>query len=246
MPQLRKDQLAAIIMNEEMLATPLLVLCIDAFGTDFFEWEPETFDIETRRVFGAALSDVNRDKVWALVTVLTTDLFYKSLETFIPVCNSLNGSEADFDDYDPVTSEEAAWGIIETQLVDPPAQGKSVGQRFSHEIRRYVGLTLKSEGVTTPPKAVADVPEYDRDPEEETGIVIGPDEGMLQMHERRQQAEREAIDDYVRGRLDDLAMQLQSLPLLHGQTGQIAQGLQSMRASLTMSPTPEKSAPAIL
>lgn len=246
MPQLHKDKLTAIVTNEEMLATPLLILCIDSFGTAFFEWEPETFDIETRRAFGASIPDVNRDKIWALVTVLTTDLFYKSLETFIPVCNSLNGSEADFDDYDPVTSEEAAWGIVETRLIDPPTKDQTIGTRFSHEIRRYVGLTLKAEGVTTPPKAVADVPEYDRDPEEETGIVIGPDESMLQMHETRQQAEREAIDGYVKGRLDDLALQLQSLPLLHGRTGQLAQALQAVRANLTASPKLEESAPVPL
>lgn len=236
MVQLRKDQLTAIVTNEEMLATPLLVLCIDQFTTDFFNWESETFDIETRRLFGVAIPDVNRDKIWALVTVLSTDLFYKSLETFIPVCNSLNGSEADFDDYDPVTSEEAAWGVVETSLIDSPEKG-SVGDRFSHEIRRYIALTLKSEGITTPPKSLAGVPEYDRDPEEETGIVIGPDEHMLQMHETRQQAEREAIDDYVRGSLDDLAMQLQALPLLHGQTNQVQQALRAARAKLTVSPT---------
>lgn len=245
MAQLRKDQLAAIVTNEEMLATPLLIICIDTFTTDFFDWEPETFDIECRRAFGAPLPDVNRDKVWALVTVLSTDLFYKSLETFIPVCNSLSGSEADFDDYDPVTSEEAAWGIVETALVDPP-KNESVGTRLSHEIRRYIALTLKSEGVTTPPKSLKGVPEYDRDPEEETGLVIGPDESMLQMHTQRQQRERDEIDAYVRGRLDDLAMQLQALPLQHGETTKVQQALQSVRASLTVSPTVEESAPATL
>lgn len=245
MAQLRKDQLATIVTNEETLATTLLILCIDAFTMDFFDWEPETFDVETQRAFGAALPDVNRDKVWALVTVLSTDLFYKSLETFLPVCNSLSGSEADFDDYDPVTSEEAAWGVIETAIIDPPTN-TTLGQRLSHEIRRYIGLTLKSEGVTTPPKSLTGVPEYDRDPEEETGIVIGPDEHVLQMHDKRQQAEREAIDDYVRGRLDDLALQLQALPLLHGQIGQVAQVLQQVRANLTVSPTLARSAPARL
>lgn len=242
MAQLRQPRLAAIVTNEATLATPLLVLAIDQFTTDFFDWEPTTFDIESRRAFGVEIPDVNRDKIWALVTVLSTDLFYKSLETFIPVCNSLNGSEADFDDYDPVTSEAAAWGVVETALVDPPVNA-SVGTRLSHEIRRYIGLTLQSEGVTTPPRSLKGVPEYDRDPEEETGIVIGPDESMLQMHEQRQRREREGIDDYVMAMLDDLTLQLQALPLLHGKTDRIQQTLQAVRANLTVPPTVEESAP---
>ena len=36
MALLRKDQLAKIVQDEGMLATPLLTLCIDTFGTDFF------------------------------------------------------------------------------------------------------------------------------------------------------------------------------------------------------------------
>ena len=116
MPLLIKDRVAALLTNEEMLATPLLVLCMDEFGTEFLEWEPETFDIEIQTRFGVQMPDSNRDKLWAMVTALTTNLFYVSLETFIPTCNMLNGSEADFDNYDPVTSEEAAWGIVEVSF----------------------------------------------------------------------------------------------------------------------------------
>jgi hypothetical protein len=226
-----------------MLATPLLVMCIDQLGTEFFEWEPETFNTEIRTRFGIQMPLVNRDKVWALVSVLTTDLFYKSLETFIPVCNTLNGSEADFDDYDPVTGEEAAWGIVETSLVDPP-ETEALGERFSHEIKRYVAMTLQSEGVTTPPTFLKQFVEYDTDPEEAVGITIGPDEEMLAMYTKRQQSERDAIEGYVRSRLEDLVAQLKLLPLKNGDTSKINEFVTQARSLLTGLPTPEPPVPA--
>jgi hypothetical protein len=217
MALLRKDELIKITQDDRMLATPLLVLCVDTFGTEFFDWEPETFNIECAGAFGKELPDVNRDKVWALVTVLTTDLFYKSLEAFIPIANTLNDSTADFDTYDPVTSEEAAWAITEATLMDPPIEDEP-GPRFSHDIRRYIGETLRAEGVTNPPNVLAPYAEYDpgRAPSEMVGISVGPDPDFVAMYEKRQTAERTAIEDYVKERLVLLHQQLQLLPLEHG------------------------------
>ena len=242
---LERDKIAAILTNENMLATPLLVLCIDTLGgVGFFEWEPESFDTEIETRFGIQMPTPNRDKIWALVSVLTTDLFYKSLETFIPVCNSLNGSEADFDDYDPVTGEEAAWGIAEAGLIDPPEEGQTLGERFSHEIKRYIGLTLQSEGVTAPPAFLKAFVEYDVDPEEDVGLNIGPDEHAIAMYAKRQQAERAEIEAYVRSRLEDLIAQLRLLPLHHGDASKVSGFVAQARSLLTGLPTPEQSAPA--
>ena len=179
---LRNERLAEIVTNEETLASTLLLACVDMFSTEFFDWETETFDIECRRAFGVELPDENRDKVWALVTALATNLFYVSLESFIPICNSLNGSEADFAHYDPITGEEAAWGITEVLLHDPAEKGENTGDRFTHEIKSYIALTLSSEGVTTPPSLLKPYTEYDRDPEEAAGAIVGPDEHMLNMY----------------------------------------------------------------
>jgi hypothetical protein len=221
MALLRKDQLSKIVQDEEMLATPLLVLCIDAFGTDFFNWEPATFDLECAAHFGVQMPDVNRDKVWALVTVLSTDLFYKSLESFIPIANSLSGSEADFDDYDPVTGEEAAWAIAEANIIDPPEEKDDPAERFSHDIRRYIGETLKAEGVTTPPPGLAPYVEYDNDPEEQVGISAGPDPDFVAMHETRQADERAEIERFVDENRKLLRRQLKSLPLTNGSLAQL-------------------------
>jgi hypothetical protein len=238
------EQAAKILTNEDTLATPLLILCVDRFGTEFFEWEPETFAIESRAQFGIELPEVNRDKIWALVTALTTDAFYKSLETFIPVCNSLNGSIADFDDYHPVTREAAAWGITEVILNDPAEA--ELDKLFSHEIRYYVGMTLQGEGVTSPPRVLKPFVEYDNDPEEAAGAIIGPDEGFVAMHAKRQKEETTGITEYVRAKLNLLAQQLKQLPLQHGSAAKIPALVQETQKVLIGLPTSETPGPASL
>lgn len=245
MPLLRKDQLSDIVTDETMTGTALLLVCVDTFGLPFFEWEPETFDLDCKWAFGTELPQVNRDKIWSLVTALTTNLFYISLETFIPICNALNDSRADFRAYDPVDSEEAAWGIIEVLLNDAPEAGEDVTKRFSHEIKRYVGLTLTSEGVTTPPRVLAPFVEYDVDPEEEAGIEIGPDPDMVNMYEDRQAREREGIESYVRQRIALLTTQIQQLPLQHGSTKGIVEYLQQIQRAVTSSEPTAESEPIL-
>jgi len=239
-------KIAGIFANEEMLGTPLLVLCLDLFGTEFFEWEPESFDSEIKSRFGVDVPTPNRDKIWSLVAVLTTDLFYRSLETFIPTCNALAGSEADFDDYDPVTGEEAAWGIVEASLIDPPEEGQDPAGRFSHEIKRYIGMTLQSEGVTTPPSFLKPYVESDQDDDQEAGLNIGPDEGMLAMYTRRQQEQRTEIEGFVRSQLADLIAQLRLLPLKNGDASKVSEYLVQARSLLQGLPTPEQPAPAMV
>lgn len=241
----QRDVYAEAFLSDETLGTTLLVICMDMFGTEFFDWEPITLDAEVMARLGVDIPDVNKDKLWSLVTALTTDLFYHSLETFIPTCNALNGSEADFDNYDPVNSEEAAWGIVEVTLIDPPEEGEPA-DRFSHEIKRYVALTLQAEGITTPPLFLKPYTEYDEDPEEEAGIAIGPDEHMLAMHTRRQTDSREELEGYVRDQLTALLAQLKALPMSVGSSKELGQFIQSANSILKGLPTPEEAAPVAL
>jgi hypothetical protein len=222
MPQVIKTQLGNLINDEKMLATPLMVICTDEFGNEFWAWEPETFDIECKASFGVEMPAINRDKVWALVAVLTTDAFYKSLESFIPIVNALNSSGANFHQFDPATTEESAWAITEIFLNDPPEKSEQFEERFSHEVRRYIALTMTDEGLLEPPKILADIAEFENDPEAQAGAIIGPDEAMVQMVMTRQKAELAEINDYVQGQLRLMFEQLQAIPLRSGDAGDVA------------------------
>ena len=239
-----RAHLAQRLTDEASLGTTLLMICLDQFTEDFLEWEPSTLDTEVKARFGVELPDENKDKLWALVTALTTNLFYVSLETFIPVCNSLNGSAADFDEYDPVTPEEAAWGIVEVRLIDPPAEGEPPGAEFSHEVKRYIGLTLRNEGTTITPTLLKPYVEYDEEPEPEPGLIGETEDMMYEVYLRRQQERNEDINEYVRGRLEMLIGQLRTLPLTYGSVEKLDEFLTNAREAVPGLPIPEAPAPA--
>lgn len=215
MPALRKQKIRGFIADPDTFATSLLVLAIDEFGTDFFDWEVETFLIEAQAAWGLEPPQFARDRIWALVTVLTTDLYRRSLETFIHVTNAINDVDIDMQSYDFPAPSECAWSVAETTLIDPPDEEEDGS--FSHEIRRYLGVRLKQEGITTPPKLL-NMAEYDRDPEEEVGIIHGDDPDFVNMQSDRQAGIRLEIEEYVMSRLKRLMAQLQALPLVNGRT----------------------------
>jgi hypothetical protein len=180
--------------------------------------------------------------------LLTTNLFYISLESFIPIANALNGEGSDFSNYDPVTADEAAWAIVEASLIDPPEDGKDNAERYGHDIKRYIGASLATEGITTPPKFLVPYSETDVDPEERVGASLGPDEHMLQMHDTRQAQERDELEQYVRNNLGTIIEQLQQIPMQAGNPSGVGEYLQQARKVLTSLPTPEGSAarPSVL
>lgn len=233
MSLLRKDKLAGMLKDEETLATTLMVICLDTWGTEFFDWEPAAFDLELRGRYGTEMPRTNHDKLWGLVTAMTTNLFYISLESFIPIANALNGAEANFQYYDPVTSEEAAWAITEVLLNDAPAEGKDPAKQFSHEIKQYIGFSLRSEGVTNPPAVLKPYAEIPADLEERAGASMGPDESMVKMYTDRQARERNEINQYVNERIDQLGAQLQLLPLVNGDTAGLLDHLRQAKTDAT-------------
>jgi hypothetical protein len=219
---LKRQEVRPFLLSEKTFAATLLVICVDEFGTDFFNWEPDTLRIEAMHTWGIEIPEVNRDKIWALVTCLTTNLFYISVEMFIHVCNALSSSGVDFLNYDPANGNEMAWGLIEVTLIDPPEKGEDDPSRFSHEIKRYIGAQLTDEGMTTPPRILS-FAEYDADPENAAGIALEPDPVMANLYSDRQQRSRLEIEQYVVEKLQMLMTELEKVPLTYGSTEKIRQ-----------------------
>jgi hypothetical protein len=71
--------------------------------------------------------------------VMGSDAFFKRLDVFMNVCNTLASGAPAFEMFDPVTSEEAAWAIAEV------AMNRDV-LPFSHAIQGYLRQQLKADG----------------------------------------------------------------------------------------------------
>jgi len=196
------------LADPDAIGSVLLVGLLDEYGTEMFGWEPQTLDMEVKHDWSVSIPQVNKDKIWALVTELTTNLFYTSLDAFTHICNALNGSGADFQNFDFATVQEMCWAIAEVQLLDPPEEG----EMFNEEIRSYMATRLKDEGFERVPKILKPYVEMPDNDETIDGVL--QDDGIeAKAFWDRQMREVLSIDQFVRERLHKLFVDLASLPL---------------------------------
>lgn len=198
---------ADVLRNPGTPATVLLAILIDSFGTECLNWEPETLRLEVDDTWNAMLPPANWDKVFAAMSVLTSDVFENSLEGFINICNGLSGSGNDFNVYDPATIEEICLALAEISLLDPPEQGF----KFNAEIQAYLATRLDYEGFMTAPKLLSPYAGLREGLDEPAGI--DPTEEEYKSHYDSQTKRRLEIDLDCRQHLKNIIDGLKSVPL---------------------------------
>jgi hypothetical protein len=204
------------LIDPESIGSVLLIGLLDEYGSEMFDWEPRTLDLEVKHDWGVSIPQVNKDKVWALVTELTTKLFYSSLDAFTHICNSLNGSGADFENFDFATVQEMCWALAEVQLLDPPEEG----DQFNPEILSYMSERLRVEAFERVPKILKPyVTLPDRD--ENIANILQEDGVEAKTFWDRQMREVLSIDQYVREQLHKLFVDLAGLPLENGDSAEM-------------------------
>lgn len=166
-------------------------------GFEWFDWEPDVLLEAIHDDFGVQMPPVVRDKVWALVSALTTDLFWTDAVFMNHVANALTGGPTNMLDLEPAEAEEIAWAVIEVGMSDledneePP---------ISPEIQAYVGAILKRDKLPPiPPLEWAAAP---------TGFEGGEaDVAAMQIQDRQESIE--AFKGFLQRSLSDLHQQLQ-------------------------------------
>lgn len=226
----------ALLLNEETYAFVLLTLAMDAYPPDpekgdqgVLGWHPTTIRKQLEQDFALTLPSQNLDKLMMAITVLTSNRFFKDVNTFIDVCNIFTGDDFDPSEFNPADPGEILWGVTEACLIYPPNNDPE-DTEFSQEIRTYIAEVLQTEGIVDPPDILrlglrGDVAnrirsEYADDPEMYSAIW------------EEQKGKQDDMTAMLRQNLGELALQLKVLPLKHGsvkdvlvQLGKIAQQL---------------------
>lgn len=201
----RISKLRDILENEDTFATTLLAICVDAFGTEFFEYDPETTWLGLAEIYGAELPRANKDKIQAMTLVYTTDIPLISVEAFNFVCNVLSGSEANFKHWDPLSPEEAIWGIYEMLLhIGIDRDKNEEPPEFGHEVRRYLGIILFNDGIFDPPDIlrIAEMPDR-------SNLDQWTDEPVIfNAVWDKAQTEKRALLEFLAARLEEMMSEL--------------------------------------
>ena len=148
--QTSREKLKNALVDEKTFATVLLAILIDDYGTDFFEWEPETLTIQVLEDYGVYIPEDNLDKIWGLVTALTTDKFYNEIEGFHIITKALTDTGASFSNVIPPMPEDMAWAITEVILNDPASKNDGFDKSFSPDVNYYMGTACMYWGYLNP------------------------------------------------------------------------------------------------
>ena len=214
-----------------LFATSALALLTDRFGIEFVEWDPLTLRMEIASEFGINPDPGLQDRIQAACALLTSNLFFVSLETFNTVCNSLNFGVATNEVFLPADLDDVLWGVTEARILlgdDFKDDG------FSHNVRLYTGCLLSQSGVSRPPSMLgfAEFPEGEAD-NADGNLQIDP--LFAKVHYDQQQELRGSLDADNNVRILLLFRQLAGIPLKHGDTGFIQEVIGRLRGSV---PTP--------
>lgn len=125
--------------SPETNATVLHAIVLQQYGEDWYAWDPTTVYMELRADFDADTCAEALDKLSAIQVIMSSDAVFKRLDAFLGICNTLAAGEPFFSAFDPVTLEEAAWGITEIALNRDMLP-------FSYSIRKYIRALMRESG----------------------------------------------------------------------------------------------------
>lgn len=214
MDQHSREIYKAVFRDENSFATTLVMILIDQLGTvEWFDWDPDAIRAEIQTRFESDLPQDNMDKLMALVICLTTERFYVDIDFFIHACNAMGGEGSNFKTFDPAEIDEMSWTITEVALNDPLEKPRE--ELFAPDIQEYIRREAVMEGygiLPSPLKFVGEPKELFSELEE--SAEFGEDFFASSWQAQQQQAKN--IEDMVKRNMELLVKQIQSIPLIHG------------------------------
>lgn len=210
-----KAALQQTLSNEEAFATSLMAIVLNEYGTEVFDWDPESLWMALAEDFGVSLRRVNKDKIQAMLLVYTSDLPFVSVEAFNNVCNVFGDSEANFARWDLLSPEECIWGVYEMMLnVGIDRRPNEPAPEYSHEVRRYIGVILENDGIFDPPDILR-IAEM----EPRAGLdQWQDDQTMFNAAYDKSQTEKARLIEFLVHRLLTLLEELNQLPIVDPET----------------------------
>ena len=197
-----KKKQGEIFTNPDAYATTLLVKFVGQFDLDAVYWKPKTIKMEIENYYNINLPENNFNKLMTAIAILTTDLFYVDLQSFINFCNILSDDFVSFEVLNIADSLECAWGLTESFLIYPPEENFS----FNSEIKGYIEHILKEEGYITVPKVfqpIIDAADYVN--------KISYDEKNLDYIYRINESKIKDIDFMINRNMNELMQQLREV-----------------------------------
>lgn len=200
---------SALWISKSAMTTPLVLLTVDRFGTECFDFDPETLLEMIREEWSIEPNGTAFDRLMAGIAIVTGDEFFQELPTFVEFCNLLSGGIMDPDWFDPANTFECSWGLLEASLLNPP-EGGTLRQRLSEDVIGYIEETTKFEGYVRLPAVLSEI--VDRSQE-----IDGIDDPILyESVWKTQEEKRDDVETWLQSQFRSLGEQLSGIEFQNG------------------------------
>ena len=196
------QSIAGRLKTDDFFGTSMALLAMDCGypAKTVFGFGYSTLQKMLEDRYGAAPSPDNTDRLMAAITVLTTDLFWRDVESFVTVANVLSGSGLTTVVEDPADVRECSWAVTEAALLDPEAA------KPSPDVITYMNAACREYGYPVPPAALKRVGVVDN-----TRVLFAWSDAAEVVEKARQDAAE--VDQWVAEEVDRLLDQIADLPL---------------------------------
>lgn len=194
------DYAVTLFASKDACATPMLSWMLHKYGTECLQWDPASVELQLREDLGIAVPNYNLDKIQAASSLLTSNLFHVSLESFANICLALHRGVISPDSLIPANMYDVAWGVTEGRLLEGPDFDK---EGFGHNIAMYVGTVLDNAGLYEPGRILS-FAEYPAGRKEAVYAAIADTAEDYELYQSRQKDLRDQLNL-------DLQLKLRSL-----------------------------------
>ena len=166
--------------------------------------------MELEQDFKVQLPKITLDKIFAAITIVTTNYFYKDVTRFVELCNILAGDDFQPNEFEPADADEMVMAMTEAMLLWP-MDDDAEDTEFSAEIREYITQVLGEQGILKP----FDMLRFAFDGDQSSRVDM-------------QQSKTDDLRKVYFRNVSDLVQQLQVLPLTNGSTADAVRQLLSL------------------
>jgi hypothetical protein len=137
-----------ILLNEDATASAVFAATKKLIGDTFLVWEPESIWLELES-HGINLGHINRDKLQAVITLITTGSFYWDAAVFENTAIAFDSLPVEPEGLQEASPAQLAWAVLEADWLHKD------GGVFDYEPAQYAAVSMYRAGMVLAPEPLS-------------------------------------------------------------------------------------------